>query len=192
MREPQNSAKPHNYEYRRDGSVTLDVASTWDGLPIEPQEMATVTIRGAPCGLVVCVDAPYFSDPAPAASPGSTDGLWEREVVELFVAERRGARYLEIELGPHGHYLVLTFDALRHRDSPPHEVSYQVTRCGPRWRGEASIPARLLPPVPHRINAYAIHGGPKARRYLAMMKVPGEKPDFHRLDCFCHVDLPTE
>jgi hypothetical protein len=48
----------------------------------------------------------------------------------------------------------------------------------------------LLPPPPHRINAYAIHGQGTARRYLALHPVLGDEPDFHRLECFREVTIP--
>jgi hypothetical protein len=46
-----------------------------------------------------------------------------------------------------------------------------------------------LPP-PHRLNAFAMHGLGLRRRYLAMEPVPGEAPDFHRLEHFLPWILP--
>jgi hypothetical protein len=56
--------------------------------------------------------------------------------------------------------------------------------------GTAWLPRALLPPPPHRINAYSIHGAGDARRYLAWEPVPGEVPDFHRLERFVAATLP--
>ena len=56
---------------------------------------------------------------------------------------------------------------------------------------EALLDRGFLPPAPHRINAYAIHGGaPSERQYRALYPVPGEGPDFHRLAGFREVVLP--
>ncbi len=38
-----------------------------------------------------------------------------------------------------------------------------------------------------RANLYAIHGVGTARRHLAMTPVPGEAPDFHRLEYFARL-----
>ena len=58
------------------------------------------------------------------------------------------------------------------------------------WRGEALLPYRWLPPGPHRVNAYAIHGVGEARRHLAHAPLPGEKPDFHQVESFVAAVLP--
>jgi hypothetical protein len=50
--------------------------------------------------------------------------------------------------------------------------------------GAAWIPRAWLPRGADRVNAYAIHGRGPSRRYLAAFPVPGDQPDFHRLDRF--------
>ena len=57
------------------------------------------------------------------------------------------------------------------------------------WTGRAAIPAAWLPEPVGIGNAYAIHGPPEARRYRALHPVPGEAPDFHRLECFGPIGL---
>ncbi len=52
------------------------------------------------------------------------------------------------------------------------------------------MPRSWLPPGPHRVNAYAIHGVGAARRYLAWAPSEGEGPDFHRLEAFRPAVLP--
>jgi hypothetical protein len=176
-------------EHHTDGLV-LRVASTWDGMPAAASEIATVSIRATPGGLRLAVDAPFHGDAPPDASPGSCDRLWEHEVVEVFVAGP-GERYLEVELGPWGHYLVLVLDAVRHRAGQPVALERGVEASieSRRWRGVAVVPWNLLPPPPHRANAYAVHGS-EPRRYLAHAPVPGSAPDFHRLERFVPVALP--
>lgn len=67
--------------------------------------------------LNIAIAAPFFNDPLPPTPPGSTEGLWNFEVVEVFVArdddDPNASPYLELEFGPHGHYLALTFSARR-------------------------------------------------------------------------------
>jgi len=137
--------------------------------------------------LLVEVDSPFYDDPPPHGPARSLDGLWEFEVVELFLlGESR--HYLELELSPHGHYLALQLQGCRVRVSEdlPLEVHCEVR--GQRWTGSATIPGRLLPEGLHSCNAYAIHGIETRRRYLAAYPVRGSQPDFHRLDRFRALD----
>ncbi len=163
--------------------ATLTVERTWDGEPVPPEGHARVVVRLGRGGLEVRVEAPWRGDPAPEGPVGPTWGLWEHEVVEVFVLGEHD-RYLEVELGPHGHHLVLVLNGRRNVVSREHRIEYVVQRRGDRWRGRARVPAMLVPPGPHRLNAYAVHGVGAARRYLAAHPVPGDAPDFHRLDCF--------
>ena len=125
------------------------------------------------------VDAPFHGDPPPP--PGAD--LWNHEVVEVFLLGR-DARYLEIELGPHGDTRVLTLSGVRAVERDHLEIEFEARRADGRWRGHAVVDAALLPPGLARLNVYAIHGVGDARRYLACHPVPGEAPDFHRLEHF--------
>ena len=57
-----------------------------------------------------------------------------------------------------------------------------------RWKGEACIPFDYFPAKVDKFNFYAIHGTDDetgSRRYYKSFKaVPGEFPDFHRLQHF--------
>lgn len=171
----------------------LAIERTWDGAPIGPTERAALTVRPLGSGLELRVEAPFHDDPAPPHAPGPTPGLWEHEVVELFVA---GAdeRYLEIELGPRGHHLVLWLEGIRQPAASALPLDYEVRVDGARWTATARTgPQVPLPDPPWRVNAYVIHGVGAARRYLAHAPVPGERPDFHRLACFVPWDeIPDE
>jgi hypothetical protein len=109
-------------------------------------------------------------------------------VVELFLLGDDD-RYLEIELGPWGHYLVLELAGQRQVVSSGGEIAFDVKRGHVGWTGRAVIPAAWIPAPVGLGNAYAIHGLGKARRYRALHPVPGEQPDFHRLDCFGPIGL---
>ena len=178
--------------------VSLEIALTWDGEPVPADEVAMVSVANtgpeAPAGsLIVRVDAPFHGDPAPPGAPGPTPGLWEFEVVELFIAESGAdsapdsplndeVRYLEIELSPHGHHLVLRLRAVRQVVEQGLELEYraEIDASTGRWTGEAVVPGAWLPPAPHRVNAFAIHRQGNGRRYLAWSPLPGPKPDFHQ------------
>lgn len=162
----------------------LAIARTWDGAPAPAGEHAFVEVTRTTEGLAIAVDAPWHGDPPPSAPPGPTPALWEHEVVELFVAGV-DQRYLELEIGPHGHHLVLWLEGVRRPIRERLPLSLEVRRDGPRWRARAETgPQVPLPDPPWRLNAYSIHGAGAARRHLAFAPVPGAAPDFHRLDAF--------
>jgi hypothetical protein len=163
--------------------VILRIERTWDGAPVAPSERATVEVVRGGRALHIGVDAPFWGDPPPPGPPGPTPRLWEHEVVELFVLGAH-ERYLEVELGPHGHHLVLLLRGRRNVERQGLPLDYTARIEGARWRAAARVPLDLLPPAAGRANAYLVHGAGAARRHLAAHAVPGAEPDFHRLECF--------
>ena len=140
-------------------------------------------LRLTASALRVAVSAPFHDDPPPPGEPGSTEGLWEYEVVELFVAgpaDDDAVPYTEIELSPWGHHLVLQLHGIRNRVATGLPIAFRTQRRGNLWLGVARIDMALLPQQPWRINAFAIHGVGDDRRYLAATPLPGERPDFHQ------------
>ncbi|MBR58752.1 MAG: hypothetical protein CMH54_12120 [Myxococcales bacterium] len=138
-------------------------------------------------GVHVWVDAPYHKDPAPIDSPGPTMGLWLYEVVEIFIAGDE-ERYLELEMGPHGHYLMLVLDGVRQVVGQPVVQDYTAQIVDGRWTGQARFAVGYLPSEPWTLNAYSIHGVGEQRVHQAMIPVPGDQPDFHRLDVFARAE----
>ncbi|MCH9647818.1 MAG: hypothetical protein K0U98_06235 [Deltaproteobacteria bacterium] len=183
--------------------IPLDITQTWEGIPIAPEEQARVRLRPSQTDLWVEVEAPYYGDPAPTSPPGPTDQLWNFEVLEVFLVEAaslkpgRTPKYTEIELSPHGHYLVLHLEGIRNPVGRLQTLDFEVSRPdspgrGSSWRGLARLPWAVLPGLPYRANAFALHGTGNQRRYLAHTPVPGDAPDFHRLASFplCDLSLP--
>ena len=179
------------------GESRLVIAHTWDGQPIGPGERVSLHLRADAerAALRLEIDAPFHGDPPPPGAPGSLDGLWNHEVVELFIAAAaapgKDVAYTEIEVSPHGHYLVLRMAGVRHVVEKGLALDLETSVHGRRWRAAASIPLTYLPPPPWTANAYAIHGTGDERRHLAMLPVPGDVPDFHRPDVFRRLDLAT-
>ena len=81
-------------------------------------ELSEIGTEGKEQGIIFEVDAPFYNDPAPPEpSDKKSDidskndkalmGLWDYEVVEAFFLCSKSEQYLEVEVGPHGHHLVL-------------------------------------------------------------------------------------
>lgn len=161
----------------------------WDGSPAAPDEHVALDLVANPptSAWTLLIDAPFHDDPAPPDPPGHTPGLWNFEVVELFLFGADG-RYLELEFGPRGHHLALELHGIRNivREVPNIQFRSDVERR--RWRGRADIDAALLPPGVARWNAHAIHGLGPARRHLSAHPAGGERPDFHRPDVSAPLD----
>jgi hypothetical protein len=133
----------------------------------------------------VAVEAPFHGDPPPAGPAGPSPGLWEHEVVEVFVASAAEPhRYTEVELSPWGHHLVLRLDGVRRVAASALPLAFRSRRRAGRWLGAARLPLSLIPDPPWRVNAFALHGEGASRRYLAATALPGPQPDFHQPDRF--------
>ncbi|MDD9939800.1 MAG: hypothetical protein OXU20_01940 [Myxococcales bacterium] len=183
-------------------SVQLAIGRLWDGSPLPHDARGVLSLTDTPSGdILVQVDTKAFGDPIPPAPAGSFARLWEYEVVELFLAGHR-SEYLEVELGPAGHYLVLMLAGIRMPVRSELPLDYHARLEHGRFRGKARIPAQYLPAGPLRANAYAIHrhpccqpvvpgstDPPPTRCYHAHAAVPGPKPDFHQPDHFVPIDL---
>jgi hypothetical protein len=144
-------------------------------------------------GLTLQFDAPSHGDPHPDAPSGRVDRLWEHEVVEVFVAGPGDpVPYVEVEVGPRGHWLALTLRGVRQPAdwNVPLDVTWEPASNG-RWRATAHLSASYLPPKPWRVNATAIHGVGAERRYLSAVPLPGP-PDFHQPDRFLPFDDPND
>ena len=163
--------------------MRLSIRHTWDGAPLPREQWAEVRCELCADSLRIEVSSPFYADPAPSSPPGSTDGLWNHEVVELFL-RGAGDRYLEVELGPAGHYWVIDLAGYR----APRQSGIPIEFCarvdGDRWSGEARVPGAVVPTGVCAANAFAIHGPPGRRTYLAAHPLPGPQPDFHQTHRF--------
>lgn len=185
-------------------SETLTIAKTWDGVKsTSPDYFVTISISSSTGDVQVNIDAPYFNDPKPPSPPGKIDDLFNYEVVEVFFSSYpsgfvQDTPYLELEVGPHGHYFMSFFfregdwqtqDNSIELDVPPKIMINKATK---RWTCEVLIPPFYLPEplcgddlsVSWRVNCFAIHGVDEDRNYLACYPVPGPSPNFHQLSSF--------
>lgn len=115
-------------------------------------------------------------------------GLWDQDVVELFVqprpyAEATSAPYYEMQLSPLGQPFALRIEEPRQRFEPPQNLAYtkQIALDGPRWltRLAVRIPD-YEPGAPLFGNLTACLGPADRRSYFTLVEGPGEGLDFHR------------
>lgn len=160
--------------------LRLPIVRCWDGGDCrEPRLHGCVGLQTCGEDLVVEASLPHQRVPRIPDAPRGTRvaNLWEYDVVECFLVGA-GGRYLEVELGAGGHFLVLGFEAPRrladaHVGLSP-ERSFQRDAAG--WRSRVRIPWSVLPPDLRALNAFVIAGG----AHLAYHALPGAQPDFHQ------------
>lgn len=135
-------------------------------------------------------------------------GLHNYEVVEIFIASCFNDEslsenpYLEIQVGPHGHYMVVSFDRQQHWETQNASITLEtlpetkIDRQLGRWFSEVSIPSYLLPePICSfnlsevtarwNVNFCAINGVGENRKYYSHASFPAAAaPNFHQLDYF--------
>lgn len=155
------------------------VRRLWNGAPLEPSEGATVRVEQTPETLSIEIEAVLHGDPLPPGAPGPTDGLWDYEVVELFLLAADGT-YFEFELGPAGHWLALYLSGIRQPGACPLPQHVGTQRAEGRWLGSARFPTGAFPSPFLAGNACAIHGQGAQRRYASSAPLPGGEPDFHQ------------
>lgn len=163
---------------RDETEMRLVIATLWDGSPALAEERAELWLGVRDSAWRVAVDAPFFDDPPPPVPTGSAPRLWEHEVVELFVFGA-GERYLELELGPHGHHLLLELDGVRNPVRRHTALDYAPRRTSGRWSAVIDLPLSLVPPGAACVNAHAVHGTGSVRRYSSCAPCPGARPNFH-------------
>jgi hypothetical protein len=165
-------------------SIKFNICQTWDAKPIPKTDWTYFQLDILENNdLKIQIDAPFYDDPIPDAASGSLWGLWDYEVVEIFLVAKNG-HYTELEFSPHGHYLTLRLDAPRSILAKEEVLQYHAKINGNRWKGQSIVPEKLLPKQIHRVNFFAIHGQNELRQYLCHSPLPHEKPDFHQTERF--------
>ncbi len=113
-------------------------------------------------------------------------GLWDWDVVELFLSANDTPVYYELQLSPLGQYFELEIFEPRKRFNKQFASGFghSVNRLGAdAWQAEFKIPLSKLgwngKVDTLRGNAFAILGEPGAKSYLSLNLPEQEKPDFH-------------
>ncbi|MCA9641960.1 MAG: hypothetical protein H6718_09540 [Polyangiaceae bacterium] len=158
------------------------VGHLWSGEALAVDAVVDFTLDHA-SDLLVTIDAPLWPDPPPAFPPGRVPELWRYSVAELFIWGGE-ERYLELEVGPFGHWWLLELLTWRERCREDLPCDVTVERGSSRWRAEVRIAEALLPPRPWRLGACAIWGGPDGRSYAMSHPSRGAAPNFHQASAF--------
>lgn len=151
----------------------------------EPDAPAGVRLAArvelGPETFTVTVAGPLTEMPPPAAPPGRVEGLWRHDVIEVFLL---GAddRYLELELGPHGHFWLLSLTGCRNIVGELAPLEHAWRHDGARFEASMRLPAAALPPGLRAVNVTCILG--PERFHGSLVPLPGERPDFHQLARF--------
>jgi len=123
-------------------------------------------------------------------------GLWNGNVVELFLGNPLNGRYLEVHLAPTGQWWACVFTAVRVREVeagrplPLSVVQHHRDKAGRRWQASMQVPAAVICQLlavrdfMHlRVNLTAITRPLTGRPcYFSLAALPGAKPDFHQPD----------
>jgi hypothetical protein len=139
---------------------------------------------------------PWLFDEAFTTDWSKNWGLWNKDVVEVFLQLRKfpddiKAPYLELQVSPHNQPFALIVTEPRVHFSPPKELifSHEVSVVGRSWITEmkVTLPTELLPKEPIDIEVYGSFFAcldQEPREYFALELNPGPTPDFHLPELF--------
>ncbi len=125
----------------------------------------------------------------PQARPGKFQPeLWKYDVAELFLADPKSGRYLELNLSPNGAWWSCEFTAPRVRDAarnepmPDVQTYYELAPSG-GWIAAMSIALDVLEARidfgPETKGNVAFILGSPAQRFLTATKLGDGPPDYH-------------
>jgi Ser/Thr protein kinase RdoA (MazF antagonist) len=174
--------------------LALKMDHYWNGMACPDGRLhGAVRLSSTPEGLRITATLPHQRSPnIPAQPPGTrVANLWQYDVVECFIVGSR--KYLEVELGAGGHFLVLDFckRAPRVRDHeyehfrPTLEWLPSVPEDSGRWRSSVIIPWEIVPKRANALNAFIIAGD----QFLAYYPTEGSTPNFHQPMAFPKMSL---
>jgi len=185
-----------NYSQNEPGGIDFIVDKTWKGEPTNHTPYSFHLEWYFPTNSVrVDMHGPFFNDPPAPTEPvsGYFNKLYNFECVEIFFLNDKN-HYLEVEIGPRGHWYVLLLNRSRQSFNDGKDLNMTVRNILGKdtWNSIFEIPLSYFPPNVTKYNAYAIHGSDPNREYQALYKVSNgseEKPDFHRLQYFQPIDI---
>jgi hypothetical protein len=128
------------------------------------------------------------------------EGLWEADVIELFLADDHSAAYQEFNLSPDGRWWSCRFSSYRKRDPRgfrmPQNVRREYLLLPGCFKAGIQIPRTELSVdcsfgARSRAHLCAI-AGRQPRVYYSTAPLESEKPDFHDPRCFQAIHFPEQ
>lgn len=173
----------------------MGMNSDWYGAALTPPLCFTIATDSSSLWFVATRQAP--ANCRPGAEPGSfTEGLWEHDVAELFLADPTSGIYLEFNLAPNGAWWAAKFTAPRVRaekqpDFPSTVTSHWDDVSDREWCAAIRVPLTLLEKeirfgAETTANATAILNSPH-HTFHSAHKLPGAEPDFHQPASFVRI-----
>jgi alpha-galactosidase len=166
----------------------------WQGKNADKQRETQVRLLWNDEFLFVRFDASYrsitvFADAEPS---GRRDGLWERDVCEVFL-QPRGSNpncYKEIEVAPNGFWIDLEIAPEEKRDlGSGLRRRVNIDERAKQWHAVLALPAKSMVrrfemPVIWRVNFFRVEGASEPRFYSAWRPTNTPKPNFHVPEAF--------
>jgi len=180
----------------------------WNGKDSETNYYGCVSLALSPStsDMIIKVDADYNNNQIPEKPAGRMRGLWEEpyEVFEIFIASGTKEDYLEINIGPHGHYYIKMItkygtDDNIILDSKP---TFSMDKQKKKWTAVLTLPSMYLPEpdtdfdssqplaIKWYANANAIIGSGASREYFSAYPLVNSEsdsnssPNFHKPEMF--------
>lgn len=169
-------------------------SADWQGKNADTRRETEVRLLWNAEFLFVRFDARYRSLTvfADGEASGRRDGLWERDVCEIFLQPRgsHSSCYKEIEVAPNGLWIDLEIAPGEKRDLRSglrRRVS--INEQTKQWQGTVALPmkslaARLEMPAVWRVNFFRVEGAEEPRFYSAWRPTNTPAPNFHVPDAF--------
>jgi len=141
-----------------------------------------LTLRGVVCARPVCI--------AEDRENCFVEGLWEADVVELFLLNPNSGFYVEFNLGPHGAWWFCPFDSPRKRAaSGPMPIPGVKTYSAPSetgWDSTLTVPLSSLP-LELALDVGVTKGNINfclgtPQQFITLADLGGGEPDFHKPD----------
>jgi len=166
----------------------LGMTGDWYGQPLDPPLGFTIAADSSNLWFVATRQAPALCHPG--AEPGGfTEGLWEYDVAELFMADPESGAYLEFNLAPNGAWWAAKFTSPRVRSQVQPDFGAAVTAHfsdggDGTWFAALAIPTAFLKEhvgfgSGETANVTCIMNSPQ-QTFHSACKLPGSEPDFHQ------------
>ena len=169
-------------------------SADWQGKNADPRRETQVRLLWNGEFLFLRFDARYRSITvfADAESSGRRDGLWDRDVCEVFLQPPCSALgcYQEIEVAPNGFWIDLHIASAEKRDLQS-GLRRRVTidEREKQWDALLALPmkslaARFEMPAVWRVNFFRVEGAVEPRFYSAWRPTNTPVPNFHVPEAF--------